>query len=308
MFVSDKGQFADEMGALHTDPHQHGLNNMESGKAPFFDPDLYQHARSGLCAYFAKRIGVLCGGPTAPTGRAGSKGHGKVYLMQSGNEQMDVNTKITDTQCHACLRVAEADHRIANHLAMLASYVRLKSSKLVQRKPTITSEEALVVVKAIGLQIDAVSHLHRFLARDDTSDKMELCTYLATICAALRSAVEGDVDIIESFDRTCVIPPSYLLPVSQIVTEMMTNAIKHGKDPSGQVSLRVSCRHDASGSIVIEVCDNGPGLKTQPDAVKQLGLGLRIVETLTARVNGTIAYRSGPTGLSVQLTVPDVHG
>lgn len=221
---------------------------------------------------------------------------------------MDVETMISDPQCHACLRVAEADHRIANHLAMLGSYVRLKSSKLVQRKSTVTSEEALVLIKAIGVQIDAVSHLHRFLAGRNISDKMELYTYLATICAALRSAVDREVDISESFDRTCVIPPSYVLPVSQIVTEMMTNAIKHGKDPSGQVSLRVSCRHDALGSIVIEVGDSGSGLKTQASLVGQQSLGLRIVEALTAQVKGSISYHSGPAGLSVQLTVPDVRG
>ena len=247
-------------------------------------------------------------GFAVPEGRAGPEPQGRVYLMQLGNEDMDLATMPSGPQCNACLRVAEADHRIANHLAMLCSYVRLKGAKLVQHKATVTSDEALILIKSIGVQIDAVSHLHRFLASQSTSDKVDLHTYLATICAALRSAVGGGVEIKEKFDTTCMMPPEHLLPVSQIVTEVMTNAIKHGQDASGNVSLRVSCQQDATGSIVIEVADNGSGLDVQPNAVGQHGLGLRIVETLTAQVGGTVDYHSRLTGLTVRLTVPDARG
>ncbi|MGY9046831.1 hypothetical protein P775_01080 [Puniceibacterium antarcticum] len=209
-------------------------------------------------------------------------------------------------QCDGCSRLDEADHRIANHLAMLGSYVRLKSAKLIRQGATAPVGEAVLVLKAIGVQIDAISQLHRFLAVQTTPRNLDLQNYLVNICAALRSAVAEDVQIIEDFGAGCALSPQDMLPVAQIVTEVMTNAIKHGQSGAGGAIIRVSCQNDNLGSILIEVCDNGPGLPAPAMTKTPPGLGLRIIETLADQVGGRIEYLSGHQGLTVRLTLPDL--
>ncbi len=211
-----------------------------------------------------------------------------------------------NSSCDGCLRLEEADHRIANHLALLGGYVRLKSAKLVRQNALPPMDDAVLLLKAIGVQIEAMSQLHRFLATTFKPNSVELHTYLASICATLRSAVAEGVQIIEEFDPGCVLSPDHMLPVAQIVTEVITNAIKHGQSKSSRAIIRVSCQTDDQGSIRIEVRDNGPGLPEPTPATGTHGLGVRIIESLVAQVHGRIDYLSGRHGLTVRLTLPDV--
>jgi two-component sensor histidine kinase len=88
------------------------------------------------------------------------------------------------------------------------------------------------------------------------------------------------------------------------VTELMTNAIKHGRDAAGLVRLSVSCKPIGDGKIEIATQDNGPGLPKHAPPQEGHGLGFRIVERLLAQVDGQIAYHRTQDGLTVCLTVP----
>lgn len=210
-----------------------------------------------------------------------------------------------NAQSNAC-QVAEADHRIANHLALLASYVRLKGAKLVRRDPPPEVADLSLLLEAIGAQISAVSQLHRLLSSEGTQSSADLGHHLGMICAALGSGVSGDVVIVESLASDCRVDPHRLLPAAQIVTEVITNAIKYGRRPGRCGRIEISCRNDASGNVLIEVHDNGPGLPAKRTGTATRGVGSRVVQALIGQINGTIEYLSTKHGLTVRLSLPRV--
>ena len=208
-----------------------------------------------------------------------------------------------NAQSNAC-QVAEADHRIANHLALLACYVRLKGTELVRRAPPPGAGDFSLLIEAIGAQITAISQLHRLLSTDGTQSSADLGHHLGMICSALGSGVSGDVVIVETLASDCRVAPHRLLPAAQIVTEVITNAIKYGRRPGRSCRIEISCRKDASGAVLVEIHDNGPGLSTNSTGPATLGVGSRLVQALVGQIDGTIEYRSTNQGLTVRLSLP----
>ena len=210
--------------------------------------------------------------------------------------------------CSNLANMAEADHRIANHLALLSSYVRLKGSELTRRKTASDATDISLLLAAVGVQINAIAQLHRLLSADESRDSADLSDHLRKICSTLRSAVSRDVVVVEAFEAGCEIPMNKIIPAAQIFTEVMTNAIKHGRR-SGEIGrIEASCSKDSTGAIVVDVKDNGPGLcdagRDQNDLTQAVGgLGFRLVESLVAQIDATVKYVSDDQGLTVRLKI-----
>ena len=68
-----------------------------------------------------------------------------------------------------------------------------------------------------------------------------------------------------------------------VVTEVFSNAVKHGSDQDDQIRLAVTPK---DGYMCVQVTDSGPGLVPQPGAFESDddgGFGLFLVEQLTRR-------------------------
>ncbi len=200
--------------------------------------------------------------------------------------------------------MAEADHRIANHLAMLASYVRLKGSRIVQRQRPPDADDVKGLTKMIVAQIDAISVLHRILSEKGNASTLDLRVPLATICRAMQAGVAGETKILMTLEKDCAVALKSILPVTQICAEIMTNALKHGCNSEGKSTIRVSCRKSLTGTVIVEVSDAGPGLSDTSQAAKGEGLGVRLIDSLIRQVDGSVIYRSTSQGLTVQLELP----
>ena len=200
-------------------------------------------------------------------------------------------------------RMAESDHRIANHLALLSGYFRLKSAELTRRTTVPDATDIALLLAAVGVQINAIAHLHRLLCVDETRGSADLTDHLRKICAALRSAVSRDVVITETFETGCALPMNKIIPTAQIFTEVITNAIKHGCPSGASSQIEVSCTKDAQGTITLDVKDNGPGLHSDDRSTDVGGLGFLLVKGLAAQIGGTVTYLSEEQGLKARLTI-----
>ncbi|ULB11799.1 sensor histidine kinase [Cereibacter azotoformans] len=212
--------------------------------------------------------------------------------MEFGNEGVDR----TDA--------SEADHRIANHLAMLAGYVRLKMSEVSTGAEAPDRACVLRLVEGIGAQMAAVADLHRMLSTGACLSSSNIGVQIGRICAAFREGPACGATISYSSGPGCLLPLRQILPVLQIVSEVMTNALKHGHKADMATAIRVSCRKDSRDRIVIAIRDAGEGIAPQAGAGPPSGIGRRLVENLARQVGGTIRYRSSATGLDFRLSLP----
>jgi two-component sensor histidine kinase len=204
--------------------------------------------------------------------------------------------------CADCNLLVEADHRIANHLAMLRSYLRLEEQALARRPAEVSRDSVLLVLASLDAQIVAVSELHRALAARGRATSADLAEHLHRTCAPFQSGLSGAVTITEDFEGGCLMAPDQVLPVTQIVAEALTNALKHGPTHGGGV--RVRCRRGALGGALIEVIDEGPGLPPGFDPTSDGGLGFRLLRGLSKQLGALMAFKTSPRGVKFQLALP----
>lgn len=137
---------------------------------------------------------------------------------------------------------------------------------------------------------------------------MEACPdlgeHLRNICTPLETALCGRIELVQDFPPGCFVRPDQVLPITQIVAEVVTNAIKHAC-PSGERGVILArCRCDRSGAMWIEIADNGPGLPDSFDSETGGGLGFRLLRALGKQLGAIMAFDSAVSGSRFQLTLP----
>lgn len=201
-----------------------------------------------------------------------------------------------------CTILAETDHRVANHLAMLSSYVRLKE-KTFEGSGPVARDAVTLFTRGIDAQIRSVARLHRHLMSNRGRPSPELASILSEVCRSYASAVPN-CTIVERLDTTCVVGAEELLPVAQVVNEAVTNAMKHAFRDHRPSKIVVSCRPGTAGGVLVEISDNGPGLPGSFDPDLDGGFGVNLMRTLSRRLGAALAFHSGPEGLRVSLSLP----
>ena len=179
--------------------------------------------------------------------------------------------------CDGCRLLQEADHRIANHLAMLAAFVRLKELELARDPSLPTAETVQILLETIRTQTDTVARLHRSMASRGGYASANLAEHLHATCSPLASLLAGRVEVIEDFSPGCEVALQQILPLTQIVSEAITNSVKHAYPAGVCGKILVQSRCDERGGCTVEIADDGPGLPPAFDAGAEGGLGLRLM-------------------------------
>ncbi len=217
--------------------------------------------------------------------------------------QSSILAPASQDTCGECHVVREADHRIANHLSLLAGFVRLKSVELGQRSTDLDNPDTQLLLGEIVSQINSVARLHRSLAGGQSTSP-GLSEHLADICAPLELALCGRAELIQDFAPGCVVRQDQILPIAQIVAEVITNAIKYAHPARGHAVILACCHEDEAGQVRIEVTDNGTGFRDNFDPSLDGGLGFRLVRGLGKRLGAHLAFESSRTGLCFRMTLP----
>jgi two-component sensor histidine kinase len=203
-------------------------------------------------------------------------------------------------------RLSEAQHRIANNLALIAGYTRLQATRVNKAGQALSAREACIVLEEVAARIETVGELHRLLsgAPDDVEGGIDLGRFLAKLCNSLMETVSfaGDTTITHRDAGGCMVRPDQATPVALIVSELVTNALKYAH-PSGVAGrILVSCRSTGRG-LVVEVTDDGVGLSEDFDPLSDGGLGFRVVRGLARQLGADLVYESRGIGLTVRLTL-----
>jgi two-component sensor histidine kinase len=205
----------------------------------------------------------------------------------------------------APLPLSEINHRIANHLALVSGLVRLHASSVAKNQSPIAPGDASMLLIEAAERIDAVARLHRFLMQAPSNETVDLGEHLQSLCEAQQKALGAERGLIIRMTcaRGMTAPLSAALPIAFIVTEVVTNAFKYARRETPGV-LTVSCAHEPTGVLVLDMEDNGAGLPEGFDPGKDGGLGFRVMRALTEQIRGTLTFRSTPTGLAIRLSAP----
>jgi two-component sensor histidine kinase len=201
-----------------------------------------------------------------------------------------------------CSLLAETDHRTANQLTMLSSYIRLKERELEDELAASPALQRLLI--SIDAQIRAVGRVHRLLTNHGGDGRVALAPMLSEVCEPFADALQWQTVIIQAFSPDCSAPAEHSLWVSQIVVEAILNALKHGQPGGHPARIMARCGQDEAGRVVVVVSDDGVGLPEGFDSQTGGGLGFRLMRAHARALNAALTFSSSAGGLSVTLTLP----
>jgi two-component sensor histidine kinase len=193
----------------------------------------------------------------------------------------------------------EADHRIANSLAVISGLVRVRA----RADQGHTNETFLL---EIADRIDTVAKLHRLIAHPN-SDAIELRIYLQEICQRLGSALTTTAA--PSFSVSCPldqrVPFNVAMPLGLITAELFSNSLKYAHPTGLPAKISVSCKaiaEDGLTALRFEYEDDGVGFPEGFDISNDGNLGMRFIRSLGEQLQGTQNWLSDPLGVHFDLS------
>lgn len=188
-------------------------------------------------------------------------------------------------------RLRETNHRVANHLQILASLIGLEAR--VQDEPV---RERLLDVRR---RILAVARVHNQLQDADIEQRVDLPRYVSRLGEDLKLTFGGG-PLLHMHADPGDVSGDTAVTLGLIINELVTNAMKHAAMPVGGV-VDVRLVKAPEGAWRLTVADEGPGLPAGAmDSPDQHGLAL--VQLLAARLRGRLTVDPAPTGTSISVT------
>jgi two-component sensor histidine kinase len=199
----------------------------------------------------------------------------------------------------------EADHRIANNLAIIAALIRSQAANLPE-EPMLPRADVSALLQETSVRIDSVGRLHRLLMHRDGHAVVDLPAYLREIADAAMCSLAGAERTEFSFDLNphYITSPKQGVAIGLLVGEAITNALKYAHPAGVAGKIQISSRENPDGRFVIEIADDGVGLPEGFDPTVSSGKGLRLMRALAEQLGGRLDFEQGLIGLSVRLEVP----
>lgn len=200
----------------------------------------------------------------------------------------------------------ESDHRIANHLALLAGMVQVQMGRLARGPETLSRGDAHAVLRETAGKILSIGHLHRRLSRPSRDTEIDVGDYLLESTQELVSSLslQDNVRIAQRLAARCKLTAEDAQVLGLIVSEVMMNAVKHAHPTGVPVQITLACDRDSHGNLVVEIGDDGVGLPEGFNAEKADGVGFRLIRALCEKLNARLDIVSDSLGLTFRLTLP----
>jgi two-component sensor histidine kinase len=96
------------------------------------------------------------------------------------------------------------------------------------------------------------------------------------------------------------LPVDQAIALTLLANELVTNAYKHAfpGDCAGVITL--SLQHTPKDELILRIADTGIGLNLTGS---ESGLGLKLIRTLVAQLQGTLTFATPPEGTGTQITL-----
>jgi two-component sensor histidine kinase len=222
-----------------------------------------------------------------------------IHLMTRAMRRLEAEKRLSNALAEQQRTMfEELQHRVANNMAFVASLLNMS-----RRRLAADPAAAPAILDDARNRIETMARIHRRL-HDPNQVDLPVRGYLQDLCADVvetsgLSGVTCAVDVPEmSFDIR------KLTTISMLVSEVVTNSLKHAYPDGRSGRITVSLRRLDGGEAELTIADDGVGLPKMPDdASPGHGLGNRIVEALAKQLKGSVSRQSNP-GLATRIVFP----
>jgi two-component sensor histidine kinase len=175
------------------------------------------------------------------------------------------------------------------------------------RAPTpFSNAEIRLMLDGIAARVATIGQMHRMLARMPTEGAVVLNAHLRELADTLIAAFSSQQQPvhIEHSGSECLALIRHVQPITLILCEVITNALKYAHPSGVAVRITVLCETLSNDALRITVSDDGVGLPEGFDTAKDGGLGFQIIRTLATDLGADLDIFSDNLGTTFRLTVP----
>ena len=202
--------------------------------------------------------------------------------------------------------VAEANHRIANSLALLTGLVRMQASSTRKNGVSYSSAEVCLLLDGVAARISTISQLHRILSRRPADGVINLQPQLVEVAEALSAALtsaDQQVRVVHT-GCDCLVLMRHVQPIVLILSEIFINAVKYAHPTGVPLIIVVDCTATPDGELLLTVSDDGVGLPEGFLPERDGGLGFKVMHRLAQEIGSELRILSTRLGLSFRLSLP----
>jgi two-component sensor histidine kinase/CheY-like chemotaxis protein len=204
----------------------------------------------------------------------------------------EAQRQVAEARDRAEAMLKEVNHRVANSLAMVSSFVQLQSSG-------IADPAARAALKETTTRIGAIAGVHRRLYTSSDVGVVEINAYLKSLVEDLAGSTREGL-VFASSQEAINVGTDKVVALGVIVAELVTNASKYAY-PQGAPhgAIRVAAEQE-DGVVTVVVEDDGVGW-TGTGAVQGSGLGTRIIKAMLHTLQAELSYE--PRGKGTRAVV-----
>lgn len=215
-----------------------------------------------------------------------------IAAAHSLNRAMDDLARERD---QSAVLFSELQHRVANNMQFVSALLSLQAKRLGADQNALVFHEARE-------RFDAMSRVHRHLY-DPQSLQNPMGEYLEKLCREMidASGVKNIVCVVQ-IPEGIRLDVQRLLTMSLVITEVITNSLKHAFHDTEQGTISINLERE-NGGLALTVKDNGPGFASSAAPSKEKGLGMMVLHGFANQLGGKLTI-DGSKGTTAKLVFP----
>lgn len=191
--------------------------------------------------------------------------------------------------------LGEIHHRVKNNLQVITSLLDLQSA-------SIEDPQLLTMLRDSQNRIRSMAYIHQTLCESENLARVNFVNILDSLVPDVAASYGVDanriaIDIIAS---EVLMPINVAIPCGLMVTELITNALKHAFPNGRKGRIQIDLHAQANSEVVLAVSDNGIGIAADTELKDTSSLGMQLVALLTEQLGGVLTITRQPTSFSMQ--------
>ncbi len=181
------------------------------------------------------------------------------------------------------LLLREVYHRVKNNLQVVDGLLLMQSRRL-------TDPEARVSLDSLRGRVFALGLVHQQLMGSQDLETFDIAPFLEELSRHLLDGGGGNGITLDVRAAPLRVGLDFAIPLGLLVTELVTNSLKHGF-PHGRGAIEVALDEADAGQLVLCVSDNGRGYDptARPAATS---LGATIIDGLVRQLRGEMTVEA----------------
>lgn len=227
---------------------------------------------------------------------------GASKIARDITERKQTQQRVLDSLREKEVLLKEIHHRVKNNLAVISSLFYLQS--------TYTQDKSIIkILQESQDRVRSMALVHESLYRSENFAAVDFAEYAGALCDQLLRTYclsAGKIQLKTDFEPIKM-NIDIAVPCGLILSELVTNALKHAFPIDHAGAIRVALHKHGDGRCLLQVADTGVGLPGNLVPESSPTLGLRLIRALARQVDGHFEIIPTHPGTEARLILGRPH-